>query len=138
VKSATKTQQQFQIGSEWEGQSNASARLAMRFGFLATSTESWNCVDPPEKGRRGTMTDRDQLLRERNAWRDQAVELEAKIERMQKAIEERDGVIEMILLRELRLREALTQIREPIFSENPSLTRIEIARAALAGKDARD
>ena len=64
----------------------------------------------------------------------QARAKDAEIERLQKAIEERDGVIEMILLRELRLREALTQIREPIFSANPSLTRIEIARAALAGK----
>ena len=32
---------------------------------------------------------------------------DAEIERLQEAVQERDGVIEMILLRELRLREAL-------------------------------
>ena len=33
------------------------------------------------------MTDRDQLLAERNAWREQAVELETKVEVLREAIE---------------------------------------------------
>ena len=45
---------------------------------------------------------------------------DAEIQRLHEQVQERDGVIEMILLRELRLREALNQITtevEEILSE---------------------
>ena len=41
-------------------------------------------------------------------------ERDAEIERLKDAVQERDGVIEMILLRELRLREALNQAAEAL------------------------
>ena len=71
---------------------------------------------------------------------------DAEIQRLQEAVQERDGVIEVILLRELRLREALEW-----YAEQVRLSRLihsegdkgrnalaadggEKARAALAGK----
>ena len=54
----------------------------------------------------------------------------AEIQRLQEAVQERDGVIEMILLRELRLREALEEIASlpDVRSDEAAL----IARKALA------
>ena len=55
---------------------------------------------------------------------------DAEIERLHEQVQERDGVIEMILLRELRLREALQEIASlpDVRSDEAAL----IARKALA------
>ena len=61
-----------------------------------------------------------------------------KVERLRAKLTERDGVIEMILLRELRLREALEGMLsayddDRLFGDDP--IEVSIARAALAGKE---
>ena len=74
-----------------------------------------------------------------------------EIQRLREAVQDRDGVIEMILLRELRLREALERIKanryglqsliedgadEKTIAEywaNTVMEYQQIARAALAG-----
>ena len=70
---------------------------------------------------------------------------DAEIQRLQEAVQERDGVIEVILLRELRLREALDQAAEALDLAQALLERsshhsqilaaYKLARAALAGKE---
>ena len=56
---------------------------------------------------------------------------DAEIQRLQEAVQERDGVIEMILLRELRLREAITEANEAM-RDGSDLTAWAILVAALA------
>ena len=82
-----------------------------------------------------------------NGWGEPATinALRADNERLREAVQERDGVIEMILLRELRLREALNQAAEALdlaqallerSSHHPKiLEAYKQARAALAGKE---
>ena len=65
-----------------------------------------------------------------------AVKAELEVERLQEQVQERDGVIEVILLRELRLREALEDAERVLAwgepGPQPVLQRV---RAALAGKE---
>ena len=67
-----------------------------------------------------------------NSWADE-------IERLKDAVQERDGVIEVTLLRELRLREALAEADrslEQAAQLNPAVMAAHAAiRAALAGKE---
>ena len=70
-----------------------------------------------------------------------------EIQRLQEAVQERDGVIERVLLRELRLREALNQAAEALdlaqallekSSHHPKiLEAYRKASAVLAGKEAK-
>ena len=73
-----------------------------------------------------------------------ATDTHAEIERLKDAVQERDGVIEVILLRELRLREALKRIAV-LYEKDTDADNYEqaanayemrcIARAALVGKE---
>ena len=55
---------------------------------------------------------------------------DAEIQRLQEAVQERDGVIERVLLRELRLREAITEANEAM-RDGSDLTAWAILVAAL-------
>ena len=60
----------------------------------------------------------------------------SEIERLHEQMQERDGVIEMILLRELRLREALSNllaVTRQFLTDEPQKEAEKQAEAALAG-----
>ena len=59
-----------------------------------------------------------------------------EIERLREAVQERDGVIERVLLRELRLREAITEANEAM-RDGSDLTAWAILVVALAGKEGK-
>ena len=62
---------------------------------------------------------------------------DCEIQRLREAVQERDGVIERVLLRELRLQEAITEANEAMRDGSDS-TAWAILVAALARKEPRD
>ena len=64
---------------------------------------------------------------------DETVRLRLENGRLLEAVQERDGVIERVLLRELRLREAITEANEAMRDGSDS-TAWAILVAALAGE----